>query len=151
MEMLVAVSLMAVTVAGLAQALVAASRANRAAYAMSVATLLARQKMEQLRGLQWSVDAAGVPHSDDGLRPSPDDALDRNSAGYCDFADASGHPLDCSESPPDAAIYARRWSIDPLPENPANTLVVQVTVTAAGVAHSPDAVHLVTVRTRKAW
>jgi prepilin-type N-terminal cleavage/methylation domain-containing protein len=150
-EMLVAVTMMAVAAAGLAQALGAASRANRGAHTTSVATLLAQQKMEQLRGLLWTVDASGLPRSDSALAPSPSGALDQNTPGYCDFADANGHALGGGAPPPAGAIYARRWSIDPLPQNPGNTLVVQVTVTAAGTRHSIDEVHLVTVRTRKAW
>jgi prepilin-type N-terminal cleavage/methylation domain-containing protein len=150
-EMLVAVTMMALAAAGLAQALGAASRANRGAHATTVATLLAQQKMEQLRGLLWTVDASGVARSDSALVPSPSGALDRNTPGYCDFADANGHALGGGDPQPAGAIYARRWSIDPLPPNPGNTLVVQVTVTAAGTSHSTGEAHLVTVRTRKAW
>ena len=32
-------------------------------------------------------------------------------------------------TPPATAVYIRRWSIQPLPTNPNNTLVIQVLVT----------------------
>jgi len=171
LEVLVATTIMLVGVAGLAQSFVLASRANRAARTTTVAVLLAEQKMEQLRALTWCFDAAGAPAgavtSDfttdltvvpegatggTGLTPSPAGALEQNTAGYCDFVDEGGHVVGGGPAAPPGAIYARRWSIDPLPESPANTLVLQVLVTRVhdGAARLPDDARLASIRTRKA-
>ena len=162
-----ATTIMLVGVAGLAQSFVFASRANRAAHTTTVAILLAEQKMEQLRALTWRVDAAGAPVGDvttdltvvpeaatggTGLTPSPVGALDQNTPGYCDFVDGGGHVLGGGTTAPPGAIYARRWSIDPLPANPADTLVLQVLVTRVhdGAARLPDDARLASIRTRMA-
>jgi prepilin-type N-terminal cleavage/methylation domain-containing protein len=170
LEVLVATTILVVGVAGLAPLFVLASRANRTARTTTVAVLLAEQKMEQLRALTWRFDAAGAPvglvatdlttdltvvpeaAGGTGLTPSPAGALDQNILGYCDFVDEGGHPVGGGTAAPPGAIYARRWSIDPLPESPANTLVLQVLVTrlAVGAARLPDAARLASIKTRKA-
>jgi hypothetical protein len=138
---------------------------------------MAEQKLEQLRGLTWGFDleGQGLPLSDtttnlsvfppthdgSGLNPSPVDALEQNTAGFVDFIDGNGAWVGTGSTPPGSAVYIRRWSIQPLPTNPNNTLVIQVLVTpvaseAARVGSTftrtrmaGDAL-LVTVRTRKA-
>ena len=153
LEVLVATAILIVGVAGLAQSFAIASRANRSARATTVAALLAQQKMEQLHGLAWSIDPYGVPLGDAALSPSPAGALDANTAGYCDFADRGGSVLGAGTTPPSGAIYVRRWSIGPLPANPANTLVLNVSVArlpGSGAAPQPDDVRIATIRTRKA-
>src|SRR5207244_9821267 len=99
------------------------------------ASLLAAQKMEQLRSLTWSVDAGGDPVTDTttdvagvaetsggrGLQSSPAGALDHNVAGYCDFLARNGAPLGGGPTPPAAAVFIRRWSIEPLPTSPNTT------------------------------
>jgi len=150
LEVLVATAIMVVAAAGLAQSFAIASRANRSARATTMAALLAQQKMEQLRGLAWSVDPFGVPLGDAALGASPPGSLDANTAGYCDFVDASGNALGGGTTPPSGAIYVRRWSIDPLPANPG-TLVLNVSVARLpGGAAQPDDVRIATIRTRKA-
>jgi hypothetical protein len=59
-------------------------------------------------------------------------------------------------------VYIRRWSIEPLPTNPNNTLILQVLVTrwrSRGVADTeeanggrrlPDEARIISVKTRKA-
>ena len=167
LEVLVATTIMAMAVAGLAQSFAIASRANRVARTTSVAALLAGQKMEQLRGLAWNLDPAGAPSSDfttdltvvpesatggSGLTPSPAGALDQNTAGYCDFVDGAGNVLGGGTTAPPGTVYTRRWSIDALPGNPDNTLVLQVLVSRpnVGAASPPDAARLASIRTRKA-
>jgi hypothetical protein len=59
---------------------------------------------------------------------------------------------------PTGTVYIRRWSIEPLPTNPNNTILIQVVVTrfrtqSAGqlaTGRSPDEARLVSVKTRKA-
>jgi type II secretory pathway pseudopilin PulG len=152
LEVLVATTLLFVGVAALAGLSIMATRANTAARASTFASLLAAQKMEELRSPAWGYDALGQPRSD--LTPSPADALTRNTTGYCDFLDAAGRLLGGGPSPPAQAVFVRRWSIEPLPSNPANALTLQVVVTRVrtdqpgAVSVLTDEASLVTVRTR---
>jgi hypothetical protein len=62
-------------------------------------------------------------------------------------------------APPLDAAYVRRWSIEPLPTNPNNTLILQVLVFSVGdradggqgavLERGRDEARLVTVKTRK--
>ena len=80
-------------------------RMNQDAHATTVATMLASQKMEQLRALAWTWDALGLPISElttdttvvppsssggTGLSASPPGTLGTNTPGYCDFLDENG-------------------------------------------------------------
>lgn len=169
LEVLVATTVFAVAVAGLADVCAMATRANATARATTVATMLAVQKMEQLRALTWGFDELSQPLSDTttdisgsadtrnagaGLSPSPRGALAQNTAGYCDFLDAAGQPLGGGAVPPATAVFVRRWSVEPLPSNPADTLVLQVIVTravrgAAARGPLPDDARIVSVKGRK--
>src|SRR5207248_1502530 len=75
---------------------------NRAANTLTYATVLAEQKIEELRGLAWGFDNAGVPVSDTttdtpvpvetptggtGLSPSPAGTLIQNTDGWVDYVD----------------------------------------------------------------
>ena len=176
-EVLVAMGLLTAVSLGVAQLFALSTRANLVAKGATSTTAMAEQKLEQLRGLTWGFDIAGqgLPVSDtttnltvtppthdgSGLNPSPSDALEQNTAGFVDFLDGGGNWVGTGMTPPAAAVYIRRWSIQPLPTNPNNTLVIQVLVTPvtneqARVASQStrtrmagDAL-LVTVRTRKA-
>jgi type II secretory pathway pseudopilin PulG len=174
-EVLVATSLVTVAVAALAQLFVISTRANSSARTITLASMLAQQKLEQLRGLRRGFDILDLPISDlttdiavvpesptggKGLSPSPDGSLGRNTDGYCDFLDRNGAWLAGGSTPPAGTAYVRRWSIEPLPTNPNNTIVLQVMVTRVGgrngvstsstSARVPDEARLVSVRTRKA-
>ena len=138
---------------------------------------MAEQKLEELRGLTWGFDleGQGLPlsdtttnlavyppaHNGSGLNPSPSDSLEENTAGFVDFVDGGGTWVGTGTTPPASAVYIRRWSIQPLPTNPNNTLIIQVLVTPVAsesarvesaftrTRMAGDAL-LVTVRTRKA-
>jgi hypothetical protein len=137
--------------------------------------VLAAQKMEQLRGLTWGFDDNGtsLPVSDSttdltteppgggggGLNPSPTGTLNANTPGYVDYLDKRGQWVGNGAVPPPTAVYIRRWSVEPLPTNPNNTLILQVLVTTvkreAQVPTGPrrryaDDSWIVTVKTRKA-
>lgn len=176
-EVLVAMGLLTAVSMGVAQLFALSTRANLIAKGATSTTSMAEQKLEQLRGLTWGFDleGQGLPLSDtttnltvfppthdgSGLNPSPVDSLEQNTAGFVDFIDGNGAWVGTGSTPPGLAVYIRRWSIQPLPTNPNNTLVIQVLVTpvaseAARVGSSftrtrmaGDAL-LVTVRTRKA-
>jgi prepilin-type N-terminal cleavage/methylation domain-containing protein len=175
-EVMVAIVLVAVMALGVAQMFVLAVRTNQAARHQTSTTILAAEKMEQLRSLTWGYDddGLGFPVSDtttdlsgdpfttggSGLNPSPAGTLDSNTPGFVDYLDARGNWVGGGATPPPAAVYIRRWSIDPLPTNPNSTLVLQVLVTTrirevqvggAGTRtrHADDAL-IATVKTRKA-
>lgn len=170
LEVLVATTIFAVAVAALADLCAVSTRANTSARATTVASMLAAQKMEQLRALTWGFDELARPLTDTttdisvspeepgagtGLSPSPAGALAQNTAGYCDFLDATGESLGGATVPPATAVFVRRWSVEPLPSNPANTLVLQVIVTRAlrGAVRGrlPDEARITSVKARKAW
>ena len=80
-----------------------------------------------------------------GMTPAPQDAFDRNTLYWVDYLDEFG---DCAvrQNPsirwdsvtnactqpgvtaPPSAVYVRRWTIDPLPINPNNSVILQVMV-----------------------
>ena len=175
LEVLVATTILTVALSALAQLFAISTRANSGAKVTTYAAILAQQKKEQLRGLTLGFDYLGLPLTDTttditvipelpaggkGLSPSPGNTLGANTAGYCDFLDRSGNSLGGGTTPPDGTVYIRRWSVEPLPTNPNNTLVLQVLVTrsrdrgtadtATGVKRLPDEARLISVKTRKA-
>ena len=173
LEALIATTIVCGAVAALAQLSALAIGANRSARATTFTSLLAQQKMEQLRALTWGFDAAGGPQTDTttnvaagpdvaggiGLTPSPADALDRNSDGYCDFVDRNGRSLGGGTTAPAGAAYLRRWSIALLPASVDRTIVFEVLAVpmryassggASALVHAPEAAHFVTLKTRKA-
>jgi len=176
-EVLVSMGLLTTVSLGVAQLFAVSTRANHIARGQTSTTAMAEQKMEQLRALTWGFDinGDGLPVSDTttdlsvdpssgagaGLNPSPTTSLDQNTAGYVDYLDEHGVYVGTGTTPPDGSVFIRRWSIQPLPTNPNNTIVLQVLVTPivneAARTGSPgprrrlagDAV-LVSVKTRKA-
>ncbi|HXW07073.1 MAG TPA: prepilin-type N-terminal cleavage/methylation domain-containing protein [Vicinamibacterales bacterium] len=144
-EVVISMGLLTVVSLGVAQLFAASTRSNLIARGQTSTTALAEQKLEQLRSLTWGfdLDGTGLPVSDTtsnlavhpptqagtGLNPSPTDSLDRNIPGFVDFIDAQGEWVGTGSTPPATAAFVRRWSIQPLPSNPNNTLILQVLVT----------------------
>ena len=172
-ETMISVGLLATVALSVAQMFAVSTQANLNAKAQTSATLLAEQRMEQLRSLTWGFDDSGVglPESDtttnltqdpptsngNGLNPSPSDTLRSNVTGYHDFLDAYGAWLGSGGAAPAGTAYIRRWSVEPLPTNPNNTLILQVQVTPISRDRTRtngrrlrDEVRLVSVKTRKA-
>ena len=179
-EVLAATVVMSVALVGLAQLFALSTSANTIARTNTYAALLAQQKMEQLRGLTWGYDILGLPVSDSGtdtsaaaavsgcpassggsatgLSPSPWGTLQQNTAGWVDYVDRNGCVLGGGGAAPAGTVYIRRWSVEPLPSNPNNTLILQVLVTrrtdrgaadADNVARMNDEARLMSVKTRK--
>jgi len=173
-ETIVATGILSAALIALAQLFAMATETNTSARDTTFATVLAEQKVEQLRALTWGFDAVGLPVSDlttdttvspekpvggKGLTPSPADALKSNQTGYVDYLDRWGNTLGTGESPIAGAIYFRRWSIEPLPTNPNNTLIIQVVVgrirdrgeaDQSITMRAKDEARIMTVKTRKA-
>jgi hypothetical protein len=171
---MVATMLLATALVTTAQLMLVATRSNMAAQRTTFASTLAREKMEQLRGLTWGFDDLGLPINDfttdltvdppaaaggTGLTPSPGDSLASNMTGYVDYLDRFGATLGGGAAPPANTVYVRRWSVEPLPTNPNNTLIFQVLVfslrdrpstgTGPVLDRVADEARLVSVKTRK--
>jgi prepilin-type N-terminal cleavage/methylation domain-containing protein len=161
-EVLVAISILLAGVIALAELSIVSIRNNAQARAATMATIIGTQKMEQLRGVLWGLDHAGVPSTDaSGFGPSPPGALSANTVGWVDYFDSAGRSLGASSiTPPGNMAYVCRWSIESLPTHPDTTRVMQVLVTRRrnrgaadllpGVARLPEEARLVSAKTRKA-
>jgi len=125
-EVLIATGILITAAAALPQLFTAAIRANVEAGAITWATTLAAQKLEELEA-QSSLDAIG--------------------GESIDYLDSRGL-LDTPGSPPRA--YRRRWWVEPLPGATEGTHVLGVAVSRyrEGDSATPDTVRLVTLRTR---
>lgn len=175
LEVTIATGIMAGALVTLAQMFAVSVANNKAARSVTYTAILAEQKMEQLRGLEWGFDNLGLPMSDTttntaaptetptggtGLSPSPHGTLTANTSGWVDYIDQFGNILGGGVTPMANTVYIRRWAVEPLPTNPNNTLVLHVIVTKRpnrGAADNdgstvrlPDEARLVSVKTRKA-
>jgi prepilin-type N-terminal cleavage/methylation domain-containing protein len=173
LELTVALALLTGVVLALGEVIAAAARAARAARDSTWSTVLAAQKIEQVRALAWGYDPSGVARTDvvsdlarwpdatadgRGLTPSPGDSLSANIDGFVDYFDGAGAWLGCGRSPPGRTVFVRRWSITPAGWDPAATLVIRVRVlrrgSPAGLGPPDPAdiqlLDLVSVRTRRA-
>jgi hypothetical protein len=131
-----------------AQVVAAAVRVSRQARVRTMTTMLAGQKMEQLRSLPFAHVSVGdpalsIPYADGstdlsldppgdsgpGLRPSPPQALTTSVMYYADYLDAFGAWVGRGASVPPGTVYTRRWAVGPLPADPDNVLVLRVLVT----------------------
>ncbi len=170
---MVAMFLLAGGLVATAQMMALATRANVSAQRATYTATLAQEKLEQLRGLTWGFDVTGLPVQDYatnlsvdpptndglGLQSSPDNALSANVDGYVDYVDRLGNTLGGGPFAPTNTVFVRRWSVEPLPTNPNNTLILQVMVFSLndrpddGVGQvldrTRDEARLVSVKTRK--
>ena len=171
---MIASGILATALISLAQLFMVALAANTSSRSTTYASVLAEQKMEELRALTWGFDSSGLPVTDTttdtassednatggtGLTPSPETALRANTVGYVDHVDMFGNKVGSEATPPASGVYTRRWSIEPLPTNPNNTIIIQVLVTRnrsrgsaddGAVLRLPEEARLITVKTRKA-
>jgi prepilin-type N-terminal cleavage/methylation domain-containing protein len=152
-EVMVATAILLVALVSLAPLFVTAVRDNLTARTATDTVVLAAQKLEELRGLTWGFDAQGLAVSDPALNASPSDSLESNSAGFVDYVDRFGRRLEGGAAAPADALYVRRWAITPMPQDPSNTIVIQVLVTwvgrGNGARRAADRARITTVRTRK--
>lgn len=119
-EVMVALSLLAVALGSLSHLFLLSRRANVAARTATIAATLANQKMEELRERPWTLPAGG--------------SLQADIAGYVERFDGAGRPLDPSAT---AWALVRRWSIQLLPDDPARSRVLAVRVLSASAHERP--------------
>ena len=124
-EVLLAISIFTVGLVSLAQLALLARESDRSAALLTVASVLAQDKMEQLRATPWPIGAA---------------------AGCCEYFDAHGVLVANGTNPPIGTEYMRAWSIDPVPAIPDAAVTLRVWVEPRGAA----TVRLVSVRARRA-
>ena len=172
-EVLVATGLLASALVALAQLFAIATATNAAARNSTITMVLAEQKIEQLRALQYTFDNTGLPVQDTetdlavyppaatggkGLSPHTDNTLQSNTNGYVDYLDKWGRTLGGGTVLPAETAYIRRWSVEPLPTNPNNVVILQVLVTrvrdrgtgnSGSVSRGPQEARLMTVKSRK--
>ena len=123
-EVLLATGLLIASIAAVAHVFALASRANAEAQYTTYATVLAAQKMEELRAA-----------------PFPAGTVDA-----VDYADAFGTVLIGGGGSPQA-MYERHWTIEPLP-TALDTAAITVTVTRRGAPPAAGQVRLITLRAR---
>jgi type II secretory pathway pseudopilin PulG len=136
-ETVVAAGIVAGAFAAVAQMFALSIAHNNSARAGSAATVLAGQKMEQLRGLTWGVDLY------------EGGALGSSLVGFADYADQAGNILGAGGNMPPGTVYIRRWLVAAMPSKP-DVLVLQVMVTKPSATSAVDAARLVTLRPRTA-
>jgi hypothetical protein len=170
LEVIIASAIATTIAAGSYMLLSAAIRATQRARTQTVETMAAVRKMEELRSLEWghiatrapaismsssdlTTDLSNEPGTDDGrgLLRSPPGTLNGNVDGYVDYLDASGAWIGRGQSLPAAAVYVRRWSVQPHSSDPDNVLVFEVIVGRRGSAGAQlaEPIHLVSLEARK--
>ncbi len=169
-EVLIAAALFAVVTMGVAWVVVIATQSAFRARQHTMATVLAVERMEQLRALDWGFgDAAAPANTSDlstdvgvvparsggpGLSVAPVSSLTVNTAGYADYLDGDGGWIGAGPVPPAGAAFVRRWNVARLgPVSDARVLQVVVSSSRGAAADParPDDVRLVTVKARKAY
>ena len=127
-ETIVATSLLAVALVTLAQFVGAGVQSGVAARTRAASTLMAAQKMEQLRALPWDDDRSPCPRTSRTISTPPGTSAARVRAAPCGDA-----------------IYVRRWSATPAPFS-TGVLIIDVDVRLVGKGHGSTT--LVTARAR---
>jgi hypothetical protein len=115
-EAVIASSLLAGALVILAQFVAAGVQSGAAARARAAATLIAEQKMEQLRALTWAAIVAAPADSTDYLDAAGEERC-RGAHGPCGDA-----------------IYVRRWTVTPAPSS-TGVIIIEVDVRLVGKGH----------------
>jgi prepilin-type N-terminal cleavage/methylation domain-containing protein len=133
-EVLIATAIVIAGAATLAQLFAMSGDAVRMANRVSVAVLLAEQKIQELQA---------YPETP---RISPPAALEADTDGFVDYMDAAGGLLTGSGSaPPVGTLYIRRWSVQAAS---AHSAVLRVVVIPVHEARASGLVRLAGVRRR---
>jgi len=174
-EVLIAIGIFVVIALGIAQLSATATRAARTTRERTMAVILAAGKLDELRALDWTYEPpmAGDPprsrtdlvtnlsRSDfardgTGLASSPPGTLAASIPPYVDYRDDEGRWVGNGSAPPPGAVFIRRWSVQPLPEDPDHVLILRAIVTTvmsersragSGSMRAMEA-YLTTMRTR---
>ena len=175
-EVTISLLLLALAAAGVARLAHLAVRATFESRLRTTAAVLAADKLEELRSLDWGYGASagglGPPTADlttdlsgdvpgaggTGLQATPADVLSRNTPPYVDFLDDQGVWLGRGTTPPSGTAFVRRWSVRPWPADPVDTLLLEVSVVpyvrevarpGGAPGRLPDEARVATLKTRK--
>lgn len=162
-EVLIAALIMVTGVLAMVRLTVIAVESNVDARSRTMATVLAVQKIEQLRALAWTIDPSGVAIEDTstdtttapessggtGLQSSPGDSLTRDTPGFVDHLDARGAIVGRGTQAPREAVYTRRWSIANAADDGSLILQVYVLRKHARDDRSGRDIRVISVKTRK--
>ncbi len=143
-EVLVSLAILTSALVAIANLFAVGLQANLAARSVSLATILAAQKIEEL-----SADTA--------LITSPPDSLTRDVAGFVEYLSPDGTLLAAGSESSAGWIFVRRWSVRPSESDPDQAVIVEVVARPAlrrpGSVDPDtprgDGVHLVTIRRRQ--
>ena len=165
MEVVIALAIFSAAVVALAQVVLRAGEASAASERTTVASVLATEKLEQLRGLAWGYDEAGEHVQDlqsDASREyvtdtgglgrglSGIDTLAQDVPGFVDYHDVTGRGLGHGGAAPAGTVLVRRWSVAALADGPGETLVLQVRVVRApGGEEGWELARAATLKTRR--
>ena len=130
-EVMVASAILGCAVLSVAQLVATATAATADARRVSEATLLAWQKLDELRSLAFAFDDGGLPVTDPLLVPSPAGTLSADTDGYVERVDDR---------------YRRRWAVAPAAGNP-DLLMLRVRVLPVG--RDNELASVVTLRGRR--
>lgn len=150
-ETVVATGILVTALAGIAQLLALSVRSTRDAGSQSAALTAAQGKLEALRALAFSYDAAGSPVTAPEFDVRNNGSLDDDIPGAVDYLDADGAVLE-EDHEGQGAAFTCRWRITPLDAFVPEAIVIEVCVfdwPADGMAVAASAVCLATVRARQ--
>ena len=160
-EVLVAVVLLAVMAGGLASLVAHAARSLARARAETLATELARSRLDQLLSLPWGYGSPYAPtartDSTTDLSASapagggtglsvPAGSLDANVPSFVDHLDSAGRWLGNTTTAPAGARFTRRWQVGGQAGHPG-LLVIRVGVIDLRREHMPVTVATLRMRT----
>ncbi len=151
LETVVATGILITALAGVAQLLALGVRSTRDAGSQSAALIAAQGKLEALRALAFSYDAAGSPVTAAEFDVRNNGSLDDDTPGAVDYVDADGAVLD-EDHQGHGAMFTRRWRITRLDTFVPEAIAIEVCVfhwPADGVAAAASEVCLATVRARQ--
>jgi hypothetical protein len=140
-EALVGAAVLAASILTLSQLLVAGARDTASARDVTIAGVLAAQKLEELASVAWGFDEIGVPTGSPPL------------AGL-EYLDRWGRVVGSSRSVANGTAYVRRWRVDPVDSHPGLMLVFHVRVAPASRGtpedeRRPGEASLIGAKTRK--
>lgn len=150
-ETVVATGILVTALAGIAQLLALSVRSTRDAGSQSAALIAAQGKLEALRALAFTYDAAGSPVTASALEVRNSGSLDDDTPGAVDYVDANGAILD-EDNEGHGAVFTRRWRITPLDAFVPEAIAIEVCVfhwPADGLAVAASEACLATVRARQ--
>ena len=147
LETIVATSILVTALAGLAQIFILGTHLTRQSGAHGLALVAAQDKLESLRGMDFTYDPSGDPLTAPALQLSPPTTLGGDAAPYVDWLDADGTAQDTAEG----AVLVRRWRISSLGVTTPDAIAIEVCVFRRPGAADPNAadVCLSTIRTRQ--